>query len=198
MKAIEAMSNLIARRVWGRAFAGCYAGLTPMMLVGWVARSGALIADRFQIRHIIRKAMTSPRLGATVAVTLIVGCATTGSITEPAIDAVSRPKFLSQLDAVDAIQIEELTLSSRKDISRFIQICRNARWAPFISTMPAKVDTIKFISNGIETHRLLYAGGWLLDTSGDGIEHFGTIHAEDGKWIDDNVDTQLMLLRNAL
>ena len=137
-------------------------------------------------------------IGPIVCVALIAGCASTSGISESAIDAVSEPKFLTQLDAVDAIQIEELTLSNRKDVSRFIQICRNARWAPFIATMPAKIETIKFMSDGIETYRLVYAGGWLLDTSGDGVERFGTIHADDGDWIDDNVDTQLMLMRNSL
>ncbi|MCC9642252.1 hypothetical protein LOC71_08195 [Rhodopirellula sp. JC740] len=114
------------------------------------------------------------------------------------IDTVSQPKFLSQLDGVDAIQIEELTIANRSDVRRFNQLCRNAHWAPFAATMPGEIETIRFMSDGVETHRLLYAGGWLVDTSGDGVERFGTIHADDGDWIDENVDTQLMLLRNAL
>lgn len=142
--------------------------------------------------------MSHLRIGLIACVALISGCASTSAVSEPVIDAVSQPKFLAQLDGVDAIQIEELTITNRSDVTRFIQTCRNAHWAPFIATMPGKIETIRFMSDGIETHRLLYAGGWLIDTSGDGVEGFGTIHADDGDWIDENVDTQLMLIRNAL
>lgn len=142
--------------------------------------------------------MSQTRLVLIACVALISGCASTSEVSEPVIDAASQPKFLAQLDGVDAIQIEVLTITNRSDVKRFIQLCRNAHWAPYIATMPAKMETIRFMSDGIEIHRLLYAGGWLIDTSGDGVERFGTIHADDGVWIDENVDTQLMLLRNAL
>ncbi|WP_230273047.1 hypothetical protein [Rhodopirellula halodulae] len=142
--------------------------------------------------------MSPPRIGLIACVALISGCASTSAVSEPVIDTVSQPKFLSQLDGVDAIQIEELTIANRSDVRRFNQLCRNAHWAPFAATMPGEIETIRFMSDGVETHRLLYAGGWLVDTSGDGVERFGTIHADDGDWIDENVDTQLMLLRNAL
>ncbi|PHQ35918.1 hypothetical protein [Rhodopirellula bahusiensis] len=133
-----------------------------------------------------------------ISVALISGCVSTNTVSEPAIDAVSQPKFLTQLDGVDAIQIEELMIANRSDIGRFIQLCRNARWAPFAATMPGNIETIRFMSDGIEIHQLFYAGGWLIDASGDGVVRFGTIHSDDGDWIDENVDTQLMLLRNAL
>ncbi|WP_146522879.1 hypothetical protein [Stieleria varia] len=142
--------------------------------------------------------MSHPRIEIIACIALISGCASTSAVSEPVIDGVSQPKFLTQLDGVDTIQIEELTIANRSDVRRFIQLCRNARWVPFVATMPNKSDTIRFMSDGTEIHRLLYAGGWLIDTSGDGVERFGTIHANDGDWIDENVDTQLMLLRNAL
>ncbi|TWT94442.1 hypothetical protein Pla52n_52630 [Stieleria varia] len=142
--------------------------------------------------------MSHPRIGLIACVVLISGCASTSVVSDPVIDAASQPKFLTQLDRVDAIQIEELTITNRSDVRRFIQLCRNAQWAPFVANMPGDLATIRFMSDGTETHRLLYAGGWLIDTNGDGVERFGTIHADDGDWITENVDTRLMLLRNAL
>ena len=102
------------------------------------------------------------------------------------------------MDNVDAIQIGELTIDKREDVSRFIEVCRNAHWAPYIATLPAKIETIEFMSQGAVKHRLLYAGGWILDTSRDGTPRFGTIHADDGSWVDKNIDTKLMLFRNVL
>jgi hypothetical protein len=40
------------------------------------------------------------------------------------------------------------------------------------------------------------AGCWTQAVMASNI--LGTIHTEDGKWFDDNVDKQLMLQRNAL
>ncbi|MGB7326312.1 MAG: hypothetical protein WBD31_15670 [Rubripirellula sp.] len=142
--------------------------------------------------------MFHPQIELMVCIALISGCASTSAVSDPVIDAVSQPKFLARLDDVDTIEIEELTITNRSDVERFVQTCRNANWAPFIATMPGKIETIRFMSAGVETHRLLYAGGWLIDASGDGVERFGTIHADDGDWFDKNVDTQLMLIRNAL
>ena len=142
--------------------------------------------------------MSKLQNGLIACVALISGCASTDSFSEPAMDSVYQPKFITQLDGVDTIQIEELEIADRSDVKRFIQICRNAHWAPFLATMPGKAETIQFMSDGVETHRLLYAGGWLIDTSGDGVARFGTIHADDGEWIDKNVDSQLMLLRIVL
>lgn len=79
-----------------------------------------------------------------------------------------------------------------------MEVCRNAKWAPYIATMPLELETIRFMSDGTETHKLLYAGGWLFDTAGDGAVRFGTIHADDGAWVDENIDTPLGWQRDAL
>lgn len=151
-------------------------------------------ADR---RRYMDEGMFAVRFSLILFATLLCGCASTNAISESAFDAISEPKFLKTMEDVDAIQIEELTLTGRKHVSRFVDVCRNAKWAPYVATMPAKIETVKFMSDGVETHQLLYAGGWLFDMSGDGAQRFGTIHADDGDWFDENVDTQLMLLRNA-
>ena len=128
----------------------------------------------------------------------MVGCASTKSVSQLPINSSSRPKFLAELEAIDAIQVEELTIDRRKDVSRFIDVCRKAHWAPYVATMPAEIETVRFMSDGVEEHRLLYAGGWLFDTTGDGAPRFGTINTFDGAWVDEHIDTKLMLLRNAL
>ena len=108
------------------------------------------------------------------------------------------PSFLKQMDTVDQIQIAGLTLDDRRDVSRFLSVCQNAQWAPYMATMPSNIETICFMYDGVERHRLLYAGGWLFDASGSDVPRFGTIHSDDSDWVDEHIDTRLMLARNAL
>ncbi len=131
-------------------------------------------------------------------VPLVGGCISTSTMSKSAIGSTSQPRFLAELDTIDTIQIDELTLDKRRDVKRFIETCRNARWAPYTATMPAQAEAVTLMSEGVELHQLLYAGGWLFDTTGESATHFGTIHADDGAWFDENIDKKLMLLRDAL
>ena len=143
--------------------------------------------------------MNSLRFGLIAYFTMFAGCASPKQrSTTPSAASGSVPSFLKQMDTVDEIQVAELTLDDRRDISRFLSVCQNARWAPYMATMPADIETIGFMSGGVERHRLVYAGGWGFDTSGSGAPRFGTIHSDDSAWVDEHIDTQLMLIRNAL
>ncbi|MGB7346764.1 MAG: hypothetical protein WBD20_21260 [Pirellulaceae bacterium] len=123
----------------------------------------------------------------------LLGCASTTAVSESAIDLVAQPKFLmsSEIEKIDSIVIEDLTLNKPKDIKRFLQVCRNAKWGPFPGTTPSgRMDTIQFMAEGVEVQRLLYVGGWLKQTHADGGQ-FGTIHVDDGEWFVKNIDERL-------
>ena len=136
--------------------------------------------------------MCYTQIGLVCFVAIIAGCASTRAISEPVTDGVFQPQFLGRLDDVDTIEIGELAIAKRSDVKRFIQICRNAHWATYIATMPGDGKTIKFLSGGMERNRLVYAGGWLFDTCGNDAIRFGTIHVDDGDWIDENIDAKLL------
>ena len=135
--------------------------------------------------------MRCPRLTCFLFAALLCGCASTKSISQPVFDTLSQPSFLTDCDDIDTIEIGELTLTGRKQVSRFVKVCRNAKWAPYLATMPGDVKKVRFLSDGVEVHQLLYGGGWLIDTSGDGPSTFGTILAEDGNWFSEHIDEQL-------
>ncbi|MEO1528688.1 MAG: hypothetical protein AAFX06_24975 [Planctomycetota bacterium] len=132
-----------------------------------------------------------------VCLALLAGCAAS-PVSDSGMMSTSEPAFLSELDSIDTIRIEELTIDKRKDVVRFLEICRNAKWAPYIATLPADFESIEFLSSGDVEYQLDYAGGWLFDMTGDGTPRFGTLHVDDGDWLQKNIDDKLYLLRNAL
>ncbi len=135
---------------------------------------------------------------AFVSLTWIGGCAATGAGSAAAIDLVAQPKFFNsdQADEVDTIQIGQLELTDRKEVERFLQVCRRAKWGPSPYTPPAgKGQTIVMKSNGVKSFQLSYCGGWLIDRTDDGKVCYGTIHVDDGKWFDDKIERPLQKLQ---
>ena len=61
--------------------------------------------------------------------------------------------------------------------------------------MPAKIETVEFISNGTVSRKLLYAGGMLFETANDRTTRFAEIDQADKAWLEGNIARALKQLR---
>ena len=53
--------------------------------------------------------------------------------------------------------------------------------------MPARIETVEFVSNGTVSRKLLYAGGMLFETANDRTTRFAEIDQADKAWLEETI-----------
>lgn len=79
---------------------------------------------------------------------------------------------------------EAIEITDAATIQRLKQIYQNARWKPFIDTMPSDAVAIKCMRGGDESFRLLFGAGWLIEWEYEkGAIRKSTLNAESCDWL---------------
>ena len=104
--------------------------------------------------------LKSYRLLIAAAVILqLVGCHSLSSTPDKTI--------VNKFAHVDALMItadsEPIEITDPETIQQLKQLYEQAKWKPFIDTMPADVVAIKCMQDGDESFRLLFGAGWLIE-----------------------------------
>lgn len=75
--------------------------------------------------------------------------------------------IINKFAKVDTLMIgfdpETIEITDAATIQKLKQLYEQARWKPFIDTMPSDAVAIKCMQGGDESFRLLFGAGWLIE-----------------------------------
>ncbi|MBW3541751.1 MAG: hypothetical protein KY476_15905 [Planctomycetes bacterium] len=84
-----------------------------------------------------------------------------------ALSSTPDKRIVKEFARIDALMIsarpDPIEITDAATIQKLRQIYEQAKWEPFIDTMPHDTVSIKCMRNGQESFNLLFGAGWLIE-----------------------------------
>ena len=115
-----------------------------------------------------------------IVILQLVGCRSLSSTPDKTI--------VNKFAHIDTLMItadpEPIEITDSATIQQLKQLYEQAKWKPFIDTMPADVVAIKCMQDGEESFRLLFGAGWLIEWEYDnGAIRKSILDADSRDWL---------------